>query len=164
MTSSPIINKISDSVLICDFPGFEDTRGEKDEILHAYQNFKLLGKKNGKNLKIKIILVASDTEMRYKRGIAIEEIIDRIEEMFSNNPLIRSCINLAITGCDCLTWYGNGYDKDLLNEFEESNIFFFPRPKIEDDGKVYDIAKTDFGKLKSFIDDGDGYLNDSKLN
>ena len=161
--SSLIIHKLSDSVSICEFPEFEGTRGEKEEILLAYQNFKLLGKKNGKNLKIKIVLVASDVEMRYKRGIAVKGMIDRIEKMFLNNSTIRNHINLAITGCDSLNFGENGYDTKLMNQFKRDNIFLFPEPKTEDDGKVYDIAKTDFGKLKSFIDDGDGYLNDYEV-
>ena len=146
-TSSPIIHKISGSVSICEFPGFEDTRCEKEEILHAYRDFNLLSKINGKNLKIKIILVASDAEMVHKRGTAINEMIDRVEKLFSNNSSICNCINLAITGCDSLNLDENGYDEELLNQFKKDNIFLFPRPNIEDDGKVYDIAKTDFGKL-----------------
>ena len=101
--------------------------------------------------------------MVHKRGTAINEMIDRIEKLFSNNSSICNCINLAITGCDSLNLDENGYGEELLNQFKKDNIFLFPRPNIEDGGKVYDIAKTDFGKLKSFIDNGDGYLNDYQV-
>ena len=163
VTKSPIIHKISESVSICDCPGFEDTGGEKEEILHAYQMFKLFGKENGKELKIKIIFVVSDSELRTGRGVRVNDMMERIRQMFSNDSSIDSCLCLAITGCDCINLDGNGYDAPLLKRFKESNIFLFPKPEIGDDGKLYDAAKTHLDGLNSFVRNDGGCLNDPEI-
>ena len=163
VTKSPIIHKISESVSICDCPGFEDTEGEKEEILHAYQMFKLFGKENGKKLKIKIIFVVSDNELRSGRGVRVNGMMERIRQMFSNDSSIDSCLCLAITKCDCLDLAGNGYDAPLLKQFKENNIFLFPQPEIEDDGKVYETAKTHLDRLKSFVMSDSECLNDPEI-
>ena len=163
VTKSPIIHKISESVSICDCPGFEDTEGESDEILHAYQMFKLFGKENERKLKIKIVFVVSDDELRSGRGVRVSATMKRIRQMFSNDSSIDSSLRIAITGCDYLDLAENGYDAPLLKQFRESNIFLFPQPEMKDVGKVYDTAKTHLYGLDSFVRSDSGFLNDPRI-
>ena len=163
VTKSPIIHKISESVSICDCPGFEDTEGESEEILHAYQMFKLFGKENGKKLKIKIIFVISHSELRSERGARVNDMMKRIRQMFSNDSSIDSCLRLAITGCGCLDLDKNRYDAPLLKQFREDNIFLFPEPEMKDVGKVYDTAKTHLYGLDSFVRSDSGFLDDPRI-
>lgn len=149
------------SVLI-DLPGFLDTRGVEKEILNRFRLFKLLDKKNGKKIKVKIICVVKHDEIRAVRGGSLNGMIDQVGKMFpyvSNNDHIR----VAITGCGGLTIEDNEYKSELLEKFRDKT-FFFPMPEREDIGKIYDTMKTHFDNLKSFIISDNGYLSDPEVN
>ena len=160
-TQYPAFYPYLQSILI-DLPGFLDTNGVEKEILHRFRLFKLLDRKNGKKIKVKIICVAKHEEILAARAAHLITMMDQVKKIFPEVPN-DDHIRVAITGCEGLTIEDNGYESELLEKFR-GKTFFFPEPEEENVGKKYDTTKTHFDNLKSFIMSDSGYLSDPEVN
>lgn len=161
-TQFPQIHAFGSDLVICDCPGFEDTEGEKEEILHSLELWKLL-QKNKNNNKIQILIVASDENMRNERGNYLKsKIWNRVENIFKGTSL-KGSIGLVITKCYHKKLSENNYKSEpfILRTFGENNIYLFPCPK--DDEQQYSVKHTDFEKLNQFINDETRYLNNPNI-
>ena len=157
-TQYPKIHAFGSDLVICDCPGFEDTEGEEQEILHSLELWKLLQKSHYQN-KLKILIVASDENMKNEKGNYLQsKIYKRVENIFKGTSL-KGSIGLVVTKCYHKELSNNNYKNEpfIRRTFGEDNIFLFPLPNPKE--KQYSIKYTDLEKLKLFINDEKNYLN-----
>ena len=92
-TSYPSLSKGGDYF---DCPGFDDPRGEEQDIVNAYSLHKLFDTKGVQNFRI--ALVVSKEEMTVERGKPFVELIRQLGELFPNGQNeIKKGLNLIIT-------------------------------------------------------------------
>ena len=161
-TQYPKIHAFGSDLVICDCPGFEDTEGEEQEILHSLELWKLLQKSHYQN-KLKILIVASDENMKNEKGNYLQsKIYKRVENIFKGTSL-KGSIGLVITKCYHKGLSKNNYKNEpfIRRTFGEDNIFLFPLPNLKE--KTYSVKYTDFHKLTQFISDSNSYLNNPNI-
>lgn len=149
-------------LVLCDCPGFEDTGGYKKEIVNAFAIDKLLEHSSREPIKIKLLLVASISELEAQRGNAILSRVDRLKQMFPSNPNIEQKIGLVITkssGSTSAIDYINPITNPDINPrlfaIFQNHVFAFPAPSSST-GTYNEFA--DRGNLISFLQKEDSYL------
>lgn len=152
-----IYNYTRHKLLICDSPGFEDSRGEKEEIINSFAIDQLF---EG-NCKIKILFVISTSQIESNRGINVLRDFERILQIIPDEKILKKCIGLVISN-------GNNIDpkiylKELIdgnpNEklvnwckffIENSNERLFSFPKATEKQVGYFYHFLDRSKLLTF--------------
>lgn len=149
-------------LVLCDCPGFEDTGGYKKEIVNAFAIDKLLEHSSRESIKIKLLLVASISELEGQRGNAILSSVDRLKQMFPSNPDIEQKIGLVITktrgsisAIDYINPITNPDIHPRLFAIFQNHVFTFPAPSSST-GTYNGFA--DRGNLISFLQKEDSYL------
>lgn len=149
-------------LVLCDCPGFEDTGGYKKEIVNAFAIDKLLEHNSGESIKIKLLLVASISELEGQRGNAILSKVDRLKQMFPSNLDIEQKIGLVITktsgsisAIDYINPVTNPDINPRLFNIFQKHVFAFPAPSSST-GTYNEFAEK--GNLISFLQREDSYL------
>lgn len=145
-------------LLICDSPGFEDNRGDKQEIINSFAIDQLFGG----SCKIKIIFVISAASIEGIRGINVLNDLERILQIIPDENLLKSCICMIISNGDDINpkiyleelTDGNP-NQNLVNwcnffiENSNDRLFSFPRATEEQVGCFYQFS--DRSKLLDFL-------------
>lgn len=87
-------------MIICDCPGFKDTKGSHQEIINSFSIDCLLDNTSGDYNKITILLVISAAELDAERGQLTSENFKRIETMFPDKNELENGIGIIFTKTD----------------------------------------------------------------
>ena len=145
-TQEPLEHTIN-GLIFLDCPGFDDSQGEVAEIIHSYQLFQIVKEV----AQVKVLVVASDSEMKGKRANQLKETIKRTKQLIFGDPKKETKqLGLAITKCsNKKTFEEMSYNPKVTHQFGE-NIFLFPKPPNHFSGQ-YPVEKTGLKELLRFI-------------
>ena len=146
-TQEPLEHTITGYIFL-DCPGFDDSGGPVPEIIHSYQLFQIVKEVN----QVKIVIVASEAEMTGAKSKVIIETIKRTKKLiFGDSDQQTNQFGLVITKCSNKKTFAQlGYSPKIINQFDQNNIFLFPKPPKNFSGQ-YPIEKTGLSNLRSFI-------------
>lgn len=143
------------NLIICDCPGFKDTKGNYQEIINSFAINCLLENSFNDYNRINILLVISAGEFDAQRGKLISENLKRVEEMFPDKKELEKGIGIIITKTDEETNVLDFIDelsedadkivKYWCNFFQNhpERIFSLPKASIKNVNQVYEYQDRD---------------------
>lgn len=150
-TKVPVIYPDHENKLLyCDSPGFEDLRGNEDEIINAFTCDYLL-KSDEYDIKVKILFVISYFELYANRGKGILENFQRLKRMFPDSEDLKKIMGIVITKGEA-DFSGKNFFEELGEKASAElkkwcdfyivfcdRVYIFPMAIKEDVGKQYDF-------------------------